>query len=200
MSQNPVESQNDKKSDSQVKKLVLSARDGDDDAFAVLFRGYAPLVDGLVEKYAKSGKSDADLRSVAIDAFASAIQSFDAKRDGITFGLYAKICMENRLTGLLRSKKNDANTVSLDEINPDDLPAGDDSDPAYRLVEAESYAEVCRRIEALLSPFEYRVWMLFFMGDSADKIAERLHTDKKSVSNSLFRARQKLQKHFTQKN
>ena len=55
------------------------------------------------------------------------------------------------------------------------------------------------RLEALyavirnnLSDFEYEVWQLYMSGRSAKEIADRLHTDQKSVSNAIYRIRKKL--------
>ena len=181
----------------KINRMVRLAQTGDEDAFATLFRSYAPLVDHLVEKYAAAGVPEADLRSDAIDAFSAAVTHFDPDRGGVTFGLYARICIGNRLISALRAYRRIRSTVSLEGIDPDALRAGDESDPSHYILEAERYADLCRKMEAVLSPAEREIWMLFISGMTAGQIAAQLKTNRKSVENALFRARKKLRESFS---
>lgn len=183
----------------EVRELILRARRGDEEAFSALFRGYSPLIDKLIAKYADEGISEQDLRSDAIDAFTSAVARFDTEQSNVTFGLYARICIANRLVGALRAYRKIHHTVSLDGMDPDALPAGEESDPAHYILEAERYTDLCRKMEAVLSPAEREVWMLFISGLTAPQIAKQLETDRKSVENTLYRARKKLRESFSKK-
>lgn len=180
----------------RVAGLIRSAQDGDEAAFEKLFRSYRPMIARLVDRYAVEGAPEAELWSDAIDAFTAAVSHFDPEQAGVTFGLYAQICIGNRLISAWRSFRRVSSPVSLDEIDPDSLRAGEESDPAHSVLEAERYADLCRKMEAILSPAERRVWMLFISGLTAGQIAERLGTDRKSVENALFRSRRKLRESF----
>lgn len=182
---------------SDVRELILRARKGDENAFTALYRGYSPLIDRLVAKYSAAGVPESDLQSDATDAFTSAVARYDTEQSNVTFGLYAQICIANRLVGALRAYRKIHHTVSLDGLDPDALPAGEESDPAHYIMEEERYADLCRKMEAVLSPAEREVWMLFISGLTAPQIAKQLEIDKKSVENTLYRARKKLRESFS---
>ncbi|MBQ7125205.1 MAG: helix-turn-helix domain-containing protein, partial [Clostridia bacterium] len=69
--------------------LILSARDGDESAFAELTKKYAPLLDSLTEKYFRlcDGTAEGfdDLRQEAFVAFYRAVVSFDINQDKVSF-------------------------------------------------------------------------------------------------------------------
>ena len=52
-------------------------------------------------------------------------------------------------------------------------------------------------MEAVLSPAEREIWMLFISGMTAGQIAAQLKTNRKSVENALFRSRKKLRESFS---
>ena len=185
-------------STSQARKLIELARKGDENAFTALFRAYSPLIDRSVARYAAEGVPESDLRSDAIDAFSAAVARYDTEQNNVTFGLYAQICIANRLASALRAYRKIHHTVSLDGLDPDALPAGEESNPAHYIMEAERYADLCRKMEAVLSPAEREVWMLFISGLTAPQIAAQLGVGKKSVENTLYRARKKLRESFSE--
>ena len=53
-------------------------------------------------------------------------------------------------------------------------------------------------MEAVLSSAEREVWMLFISGLTAPQIAAQLGVGKKSVENTLYRARKKLRESFSE--
>ncbi len=193
--QTPIQN---RKNTSAVRDLILRAREGDENAFTALFRGYSPLIDSLIAKSLPSGVPESDLRSDAIDAFSAAVFRYDTEQSNVTFGLYARICIANRLVSALRAYRKVNHTVSLEGLDPDALPAGEESDPSQYILEEERYTALCRKMEAVLSDTEREVWMLFISGLTAPQIADRLGTDKKSVENTLYRARKKLRKSFSE--
>lgn len=186
-----------KQDHTDLNEQIRRAQNGDETAFSALYHQYAALMDHAVRKYLSSGISEADLCSDAAAAFCSAVNRFDCSNSSVTFGLYAEICIENRLISLLRSHRKAQNTVSLEVLDPELLCAGEDSDPTHAIAEAERYTELCQKMEAVLSPSEREIWVLLISGFTAPQIAERLGTNKKSVENALFRARKKLRKSFS---
>ena len=178
--------------------LVQRAQEGDEIAFSELFGQYAPLIDSVCNRYLSDAPSEQELRSEAIAAFWSAIRSYDLdKQQSVTFGLYAQICLSNRMISCIRKWKRIKPMLSLDSDFASELGAAEDSNPARYVVEQETYLELRRRMELLLSPKERQVWMLFIEGHTAAEIADKLGSEKKDVENAIFRARKKLRQHIT---
>ncbi len=174
--------------------LIREAKNGADVAKATLLERYRPLIDSLALQYSANLPEEEreDLTQEASIAFFRALEQYDPER-GIAFGYFAKICISNRLIGYLRKKMNSPTegAVSFEEVT---LTAEDD--PSKPLRDSESYEALRRRIQELLSDFEYRVWMLFFAGQTAKEIAVELEKDPKSIENALARARLKIKKNL----
>ena len=177
--------------------LVQRAQSGDELAFSELFGQYAPLIDSICTRYLPDAPSEQELRSEAIAAFWSAIRSYDLRQQrNVTFGLYAQICLSNRMISCIRKWKRIKPMLSLDTDDIAELGADANSNPAHYIVEQENYLELRHRMELLLSPKERQVWMLFIEGHTAAEIADKLGTEKKDVENAIFRARKKLRQHI----
>ncbi len=173
--------------------LLLLAKEGDGDAFARLAEEYRPMLDAACSSH-KSSLSEQDyeeLHQEALLAFHRAVQTYELLYGNVSFGLYAKICVNKAIISALRQFKKSANivVVPLDEIEPSALAS---SDPASAVIERESAAELRAFIRANLSKYENSVWWMHYSGMSIDEIAESLSTDKKSVSNALARIKRKL--------
>lgn len=185
-------------STSQARKLIELARKGDENAFTALFRAYSPLIDRVGCPICRRGGSrigSAIRRNRRIFRGGCPLR-YRAKQCHL--GLYAQICIANRLASALRDYRKIHHTVSLDGLDPDALPAGEESNPAHFIMEAERYADLCRKMEAVLSSAEREVWMLFISGLTAPQIAAQLGVGKKSVENTLYRARKKLRESFSE--
>ena len=181
-----------------VKELVLVAQKGDQNAFAKLLDIYDPLITATVSKFKISGMSDADeedLRQEALLAFYSALVAYDPNFSGVEFGLYAKVCICNRLVSQMRILKRHLShsIVSYDtEKLLEQIVSTDD--PAARIVELESERSLLRLINDNLSKYEQRVFRMYVSGMSAAEMAEKLESNEKSVSNAIYRIRKKLKK------
>ena len=181
-----------------VRALVLSAQKGDQNAFAKLLDMYDPLISATVAKFKISGMSDADeedLRQEAVLAFYSALVAYDPGFSGVEFGLYAKVCICNRLVSQIRILKKhfSRSIVSYDtEKFLEGLASTDD--PAARIAELESERSLLRLINDNLSKYEQRVFRMYVSGMSAAEMAKNLDSNEKSVSNAIYRIRKKLKK------
>lgn len=163
---------------------IKSARHED---FDVLKVRYSPLINDMVESFSQSGAgSRDDLREEAQRALLKAALSFDLEKDGITFGLYAKICIRNALISVKRTKaanerrKNRVYTKSRERKRKGRISFGE-LDPD----------EILTKIENTLSPYEMMVFKEYFSGRSAKETAEFLGTDERSVNNAVYRIRAK---------
>lgn len=178
--------------DTETLALLRLAQSGDETAFSELFAQYANLIDAQCAQHAADAPSEEELRSEAIAAFWRAVCKFDTEQSAVTFGLYAQICIGNQLISCLRKWKRMGKTVSFDDDGIASLGADERSNPAYYVLEQEQYLELHRKMEQALSKGERRVWLRFIAGRTAAEIAEELGKDKKSVENTIFRARKKL--------
>ncbi len=174
------------------QKRILAAKSGDESAFAELTKQYAPLIDSMTGKYLRlfEGAEDyEDLRQEAVLAFYRAVCSYDPDRAAVSFGLYAKICLRNRMVSLLRKnhseKKHNTTAAKLEETAT--LP------PRYPS-ELRALSETAAR---LLTPYEKTVLFLYLDGKSYREIALSLGRTEKSVDNALFRAKSKLKSGYS---
>jgi RNA polymerase sporulation-specific sigma factor len=181
---------------SAVISLIKKAQAGDEAAFSSLFASYEKLINSKSKQYAEGAPSLEEARSEAIDAFLQAVNTYDIDQVSVTFGLYAHICIDHRLISCMRKWKHLNRTVSLETAENAALGADEKSDPSYYVVERERYAELQDKINNVLTESERRVWFALIAGHTAAEIAKILGKDKKSVENTIYRARKKLRATF----
>lgn len=186
--------------DADLCDLLDAARAGNQQAYALLLDRYAPMLQAMVSKYAAPGMGDADLEDLRQEAsvvFCSAVQTYDTTREGVEFGLYAKICVGHGLASALRTfrRQRREGLLSLEgegliEQNPGLL--GSEASVSETLIDKERMEALQRTIQSALSPYESRVWWMYVSGASTCKIAKSLGKDEKSISNAIYRIRRKL--------
>ena len=175
--------------DDQTAALLASVRGGDESAFAVLLDSYAPLLNSLSSSLGASSEAQDELMQEARFALYRAALSY--REGGVTFGLYAKICVRNALVSRLRKAEREVALCSLDHLS-DSLMPQDGGDALDSLLRDESFRELCSRIAELLSPYERRVFVLYASGLSLKEVAHELGKAQKSVRNALDRCLSKL--------
>ena len=180
--------------------LLGAARAGNQQAYAVLLERYSPMLQAMATKYAVSGMSEADIEDLRQEAnvvFCSAVQTYDPLREGVEFGLYAKICVGHGLASALRvfRRQRRQGLLSLEgegliEQNPGLL--GSEISVSEALIDKERMETLQLTIQRALSPYESRVWWMYVSGASTGRIAQTLGKDEKSISNAIYRIRRKL--------
>lgn len=183
----------------ELKKLLFAVRLGNDDACAELIRLYSPLIGSFVRSTmahlsAASRIDEDELRQEAAIKLYQAALSYDIDGE-ISFGLYAKICIRNRMISLLRRHTSDGEllTAPLPEEVFDIESSGD---PSEALLRTEHEHELDLRIKQVLSPLEYDVFNLYIDGSRPTEIAEALAISVKTAENAVYRMRAKIQKLF----
>ena len=99
---------------SDITALILRVRDGDGAAFEQLLCRYTPLLDAAVARYSSAEHTKPyvdDLRQEATLVFYNAILNYDVDKEGVEFGLYAKICVSN----MLKTQKKILNRVKTEQ-------------------------------------------------------------------------------------
>lgn len=176
--------------DTDINALVERVRQGDDSAFDEVLAKYEGLCRNMVEKFAYDGMTREDredlLQETGILLFKAA-KTYD--RDlGLTFGLYAQICLRNGLITILRKRARDLDR-SADELDPNELTM---PDPTSEVDESDSAEFLLGKVKKLLSESELEVLMLKLAELDRSEIAERLGIPLKSVDNTIYRIRVKL--------
>ncbi len=175
-------------------ELLAHIQSGSSGAFVKLADRYAPLLESEVVRYAESlGSADLeDLRQGALVSLYRAALAYHPDR-GVTFGLYAKICIVNGIVDTLRYIGKKAVDVSIDTLGEDEQPEGGEN-PQSLMLDKEQASDLRRRIRFALSELEYRIFDLYLDGYSYAEIAERIEKTPKSVDNALRRVKDKLKK------
>lgn len=175
-----------------LNELLRAAADGDDAAFSRLTERYAPLIRAMSARYAASfaalgpgAPGEQDLEQEARLALFRAAESYDRAQSGVSFGLYAKIVIRNRFVSELRRSRAAARRENA-------AAAAAAADPLRELFFAETDSDLAGRIRERLSPYERQVFDQYVGGLSVGGIARALGREEKSVSNAMFRIRQKI--------
>ena len=181
------------RAENKTSDLLALAKAGDSQSFEALLDAYAPLIEALVSGFSHSDQDAVDdrddLRQEACIAFFEAVKKFDLSQSDVQFGLFAKICIRNRLISYQRKMRQQL-PLSSDGSEP--ILA--DEDPSSALVAQENYLALYARITAILSPYENRVWWLYLSGRTAREIGDMIGRDERSVQNAVYRIRQKLRR------
>jgi RNA polymerase sporulation-specific sigma factor len=175
--------------------LLSIAKTGDQAAFDTLLTQYTPLIEHRLQAVRTRRpdilpEDEKDLRQEAHLAFYRALLGYNVEQHDVSFGLYAKICIENALVSALRKIQPSSELLDYDTMVS--LPAGNEEDPSQRLREQEDYEALCHRIARILSPYENAIWQRYIAGMTASQIAEQLGRDSRSIHNAIYRIRNKL--------
>jgi len=171
--------------------IIMRAKSGSNAAFSELVEMYSPLITSMVEYFAGEARQyniDAeDLRQEAIIALYGAVKAYNVDQREVTFGLFAKICIRNRLLSIVRNCRGRAETETSESET--DLAA---SSPEQHLIDRENYERLIKLIDESLTDYEKSVFKLFILDKSYREIAAALGRDVKSVDNAICRIKRKL--------
>ncbi len=187
---------NNKETEKSVRELVLAVRSGDDGAFRTLAERYAGMLTSQASSFyasisatdpSASDLSKEDLRQEAQIALLRAARTYDPDgKSGVTFGLYAKICVRNALISLFRKsrtrKKRYQRAGGKKGIAASSPETADGTD----------YSDLLERVGAGLTSYERSVLEAHVGGSSPRDIAAQLDRPVKSVYNALFRVKTKI--------
>lgn len=187
------------KSEESVE-LLRAIQNGSSGAFVKLSELYEPLLHKEVARYAGHlGEADLeDLRQGALISLYRAALAYQPDR-GVTFGLYAKICVVNGVADTLRYLEKRTADVSVEMLTEAEMPASDENPLSATLDKLRS-DELRSRIRFVLTELECRIFDLYLDGYSYAEIARRVGKTPKSVDNALRRVKGKLQRIFDELN
>lgn len=184
-------------SEAEIQEYIAEIQRGNDSVFGPLLKQYQSLVSSLVkqfkEKYGEHSQTESDdLRQEAVIALYQAAKRY---RPGcVTFGLYAKVCMKNRMISYIR--KHHHNVKPLSDLTEE---IADGMNPEENLITHESFEELLEHLALSLTPHEMAVYQLYIEGLPYREIARRLQVSEKSVDNAVYRIRAKVRRILQEK-
>lgn len=164
--------------------VLTAIQQGDQSMYAQLFESYRSLITSMARSFATSCPTvdPEDLIQEASLALSDAAKTYKIGNTEVTFGLYAKICIRNRLISVQRKNRVKQKKVKKEKVESSvkkiALPAH------FSLSESRQ----------LLSRFENEVLTLYSEGRSYAEMAEELSCSEKSIDNALCRIKRKIRK------
>ena len=177
------------KNDIKLNGLLTGIKNGDYGDFDVLLEMYRPLIEGAVSLYNISLDPD-EIRQISFIALFNAVKSYDTGSE-VTFGLFAKICINNAIRSELRKTANEP-LGGFADISEADGPVGG---PEDELIKREDFEIILKKIGSILTDYEFDVFRYYLMGYSYKEVAQKLGKDEVSVGNALSRTKAKIKNH-----
>ena len=178
--------------DMELKELITAVRTGDETAFERLVEIYRPMIDSLIRSFSFDFR---DAYSEACVSLHRAALTYDLEQDGVTFGLYAKICVERCLIDL-RDKEARAITRFVDgDVDVDQIAVS--GGIQAMLEHREQTAYFLSVAKEVLSDFEYDVYRYWMLGYKSADIASILEVTAKAVDNAKNRMWKKLRERLS---
>ena len=174
-------------SDTDISDLLILCRQHDDEAFDELVRRYTPMMRKVIGGFSGHSADYSELFSEACVALHVAAGRFDMTQSEVTFGLYARICVRNRIVDLLRAMDSDRNITDYDV---EMMTEGDNVES--KIADREEFELILGSAKRLLSDYEYSVLLLHIQGYKTASIAKALGRTAKSVDNAKSRLFRRL--------
>lgn len=179
-------------------KELDAVKNGDKKAFDGLYERFSPLIKketaDAVARSEELREHYEELLQESLIALYDAAMSF-AEGKSVTFGLYAKICIHNRIVSYVRKikaqKRRAEKAASVAEGQQKKSEA-----PEVLLELLERNGELKKFLSENLSGYEKKVLSLYLGKKSYAQIAKALGKEEKSVDNALFRVKSKIKKRF----
>lgn len=175
-------------------RLLEAVRAGNQPAFARLVSQYEGLLRNRAAAFGSQTHEVEEAYQEACLALHRAAMRYRFQ-DKVTFGLYAKICMDNALK--TKYKRDSRKKVRASAETVDFVPFDESRFFAYfsdPVIEEESAEALLSLIRAELSAYERQVFDLYIQKLSSAEIAARLGRDEKSIRNAIGRLLKKLRK------
>lgn len=169
-------------------------------ALTEMIRRYEGYIRSLFWRMNIHESEQPDFISDAYIRLYKAAVSFDAAKN-IPFDPYAKLCIRRAFFSRMKRKKSESNRCYANCVYIDDSDSPSDkalelyceyADPQSEYIRAEEYREFMKKAKALLTDFEWEVLSLYTDDLSYSRIAEKVGKNVKSVSNAVYRIRNKL--------
>ncbi len=177
---------------------IEALKNGDETAFVRISEAFAPLIKSEVARTvsmaARYEYDEDEFAQEAMLALYKAARSYELN-DEVTFGLYAKICIRNRMRSCLRKLVSRAKKA---EKMCASVPEAHNKAPEELLLAIEDNSEFGKWLSSALTPLESRVLDMYLEKRRYSEIAEKLGITEKSVDNALYRVKRKIKEKLSQ--
>lgn len=176
-----------------------------EDANEILLYKYRPLIVNLAQKnikYCKGGVDLNDLIQEGLLGLNEAINSFRNEKDA-NFGTFAKLCIDRRMSNLIKSTMTYKNRILNDYVPIDNeiengtidyFLADNSNNPGYMMESKEISNILLSKINDVLSDSEKEVFELKLKGFNNREISQKLNKEYKVIINCDQRIKSKLKK------
>lgn len=183
-----------KNEQAEISALVRNIQAGEKDALQPLVERFSSLIEKTVRSFQNStvlkNVEHDELRQECRITLYNAALNFDLSQDKVTFGLYAKISLRNRMISKEREYRRETRGRSDKAVDEGRIPA-----PAST---RRAFEDLNINLDSL-SRREREAFKLRLAGTSYEDAAAMLHCSVKSFDNALFRAKNKLKKQHAKK-
>lgn len=178
------------------EELIGRLREGEGEVADYLMDKYKNLVRKKARALYLAGGDHEDLLQEGMLGLFKAVQEYQPGKEA-SFYTFASLCITNQMYKAVTSSQRQKhqplnNSLSLNELEEKTWNLITEESPEKILLEQERSDHINRKIEAVLSPFEFEVLELYLGGDDYIRIAEKLDKPPKSVDNALQRIRKKV--------
>ncbi len=181
----------------EVNTLLSEIKKGNEVAFESLTVKYDPLLKSVASSFAVTARGEglgeiyADLCQELTYVLFRAAKTYDTEQDQVTFGKYAKRCLNNCAISFLRKARSAAKRERKvrNTLGKEQKPTG-----LFSGISKENGESTLNAAKTILSPYEYTIFIKYVEGESVSEIAKEVGKDAKSVSNALFRCRAKVKR------
>ncbi len=179
-----------------INELLSMAKSHDDAAFSEIAERYMPMIRKVALGFLPAAVSTDELINEALVALHRAVASYKTEQVDVSFGLYARICVYNKLLDVSSSEKSHEFIKSDIDIENVAVNSGIQS----KLERQETVDMLKASAARVLSDYENRVFSLCLAGYKTAEISKILGKSAKSVDNAKARMlktlREKLDRIF----
>ena len=189
-----------------INKLIIRAKNNDEQAIDELFSVFKPKVNAISREYFLIGADTDDLIQEGMIGLYKAISVYDAEKNH-NFSAFASLCIHRQLQNAVKNanrKKNsplntyvpikyyDGSSESEDENIIRMVIVDDTSDIEQNFVDKESNAILLSKVKDVLNELQFTVLKKFINGESYSAIADSVDLTTKNVDNMLQAIKKKL--------
>jgi len=205
----------------EIKELLSLVKADDKAAFSELEEMFRPLIvaetvklissnpflrsdedeirqEALIGLYKAAGSYRADSSSEDLEQgseYGSEDEAQELKDVKVTFGLYAKICIHNRMISYLRKARSRKAKQEKALAAQRSSHIGSYADEFLGAIEQNS--EIRRLFDENMTSLEKRIFLMYLDNKSYKEIASEVGKTEKSVDNAIYRVKTKMKKLLT---
>ncbi len=178
----------EKESPVSEEALIASAKKGDEQAFELLAQSYKRVLEFHIRQTDSDPSNYDDLFQEGLIGLLKAVRSYDGK--SASFSTFASLCVRTSIiSGVRRYASQTSKTVTLPEpiLEEGTTPSAEEVH-----LDGERARLLYDQVLKALSPYEKEVFEMYLSDMSYESIAFAVGKSVRSISNAVFRIRNKL--------